>query len=146
MTTTATSLRIERVFKAKPEQVFDAFAKPEKMMKWSCPHESGPGDVQMDFRIGGRYSITMPNPDGGTITASGEYKLIDPPKRLQYSWTWDSPGWEGRESLVDLTFEPHEDGTKLTLNHTELLDEDAVKGHALGWEECFEHLAKFVES
>ena len=46
-------LELERVFKASPERVFDAFASAEAMRQWFGPEGCEVISAEVDFRVGG---------------------------------------------------------------------------------------------
>ena len=50
--------------------------------------------VQTDLRPGGRYRLSMRDPSGVVRSVGGEYVEVDPPRRLVYTWTWESHGAE----------------------------------------------------
>ena len=88
---TETSLRVERTFDASPEDVFDAWTNPEVLRRWWRPNPAWSTPVaEVDLRVGGRYRISMEDPETGpSITAGGEYSEVSRPRRLVYSWQWE---------------------------------------------------------
>lgn len=133
-----TSLRIERSFDASPEEVFDAWTNPEVLRRWWAAHPEGSTPVaEVDLRVGGSYRLTMQAPDGTRHTVVGEYREVDRPNRLVYSWQWvlDS-GEPGHISTVTVAFQPHDGRTHVVLQHTNLPDADSRDRHAQGWGAC----------
>jgi uncharacterized protein YndB with AHSA1/START domain len=55
---------LRRVLPASPDVVFDAWSRPEALKRWMSPYEGVDTDVQMDFRVGGRFRLSMRGPDG----------------------------------------------------------------------------------
>jgi uncharacterized protein YndB with AHSA1/START domain len=75
-------------------------------------------------------------------TVVGEYREIQRPARLSYTWSWDDmEGDDGRESLVEVDFRPSGDGTTVVLTHSGLADEGSKERHAHGWNACLDNLA-----
>ncbi|WP_172300387.1 SRPBCC domain-containing protein [Pseudoruegeria sp. HB172150] len=128
--TTDLSLRVTQSVPAKPERVFDAWLDPEMIRRFML---TGPGtgvkSATNDPRVGGRYDIVMTN-DMGEIPHWGEYREIDRPNRLIF--TWNSPH-AAPDSLVTLTFEPEGAGTLVTLFHEKFPSEGSRDGHEKGW-------------
>ena len=101
---TETSLRVERTFDASPEEVFDAWTNPEVLRRWWRPNPAWSTPVaEVDLRVGGRYRISMEDPESGTKhTAGGKYSEVSRPQRLVYSWQWEQDdGRLGHASTVD---------------------------------------------
>jgi uncharacterized protein YndB with AHSA1/START domain len=78
----------------------------------------------------------------GRYHARGEFVEVDPPRRVVFTWGWDRserpvpPG----SSTVEVVLEPAGDGTRLTLRHSGLPDEEQVAQHGHGWEHYLERL------
>ncbi len=138
-----TSLKIEREFAAKREDVFSAWTDPAKMVQWMGPGEVNCGGVDIDLKVGGCYSIQMLTPDNENPIAVGEYKEIVPNEKLQFTWTWK--GGEMPDTLVTLTFEDANGNTKLTLLHENFPAKEAAEKHTHGWNGCLDKLGKFVQ-
>ncbi|MBL8544600.1 MAG: SRPBCC family protein [Hyphomonadaceae bacterium] len=65
--TTHATFVIERTLAATPERVFAAYANPANKARWfGGPEEWDKSDYQLDFRPGGRESISG-GPPGGTV-------------------------------------------------------------------------------
>ena len=90
-------LRLTRRFNAPRERVFDAWTDPELLRRWwaAGPDWDTP-EAEVDLRPGGRYRLSMRNPQSGDVhTVGGEYTEISRPARLAYTWQWeDMPGAE----------------------------------------------------
>lgn len=134
------SLRIERSFQATPEEVFDAWTSPEVLRRWWAVHPEGSTPIaEVDLRIGGRYRLTMEQPDGTRHTVGGEYREVSRPHRLIYSWQWElDSGEQGHESVVTVSFNADGERTRLVLEHTGLESADSRDRHARGWNACLE--------
>jgi uncharacterized protein YndB with AHSA1/START domain len=134
----AETLEVRRTFNAPRQRVFDAWTKAEEMKKWAAP---GPMDVvraEADLRVGGKYRIHLRNPNGTEHRAVGEYRVVDPPRKVVYTWTWET-----MPDVVDtvVTVEFHERGaaTEVVLRH-DGLTAGQQKGHADGWIGCFDKM------
>ena len=78
---------IERVFDAKPERVFKAFADPKAKAQWFAgPDEWTQGERALDFRVGGRERISG-GPKGGPVHSfDALYQDIVPNERIVYTY------------------------------------------------------------
>jgi uncharacterized protein YndB with AHSA1/START domain len=138
--TSETSLRIERTYDATPEEVFDAWTTPEVLRRWWAVHPEGKTPVaDVDLRVGGRYRLSMEATDGECHTVQGEYREVERPHRLVYSWEWElDAGGVGPTSTVTVEFHPNGEHTTVVLEHTNLPDADSRDRHAQGWAACMD--------
>jgi uncharacterized protein YndB with AHSA1/START domain len=139
---TKPSLTLKRRIKAPPAQVFNAWADPEKIVRWFGPAETVPGSVraELDVRVGGRFRVSFRSEDGEYHEVGGVYREVVPDRRLVFSWAWHST--PERESLVTVTLSQDGDGTLLTLHHEQFFDEKARDGHLRGWTGCLDKLER----
>lgn len=99
-------LTLARRLKAAPDKVFAAWTNPTLLVRWFGP-AAAPQDrvrADMDVRVGGRYRIRFDGADGQPRQVGGVYREIDPPRRLVFSWAWDTT--PERQSLVTVTLMP----------------------------------------
>jgi len=115
MTGTATSIFPEiittRIFNAPPALLWQAWTEPEKIVQWWGPEGFTTTIHEMDFREGGKWNFTMHGPDGTDYPNHKIFVKISQPTRLVL--LHDGPP---RHSMT-ITFEPHGQGTKLTMLH-----------------------------
>jgi uncharacterized protein YndB with AHSA1/START domain len=140
-----TVLRMERLIAAKPERVFELWTEPELLLQWWGPDGYDVPVHDLDIRAGGRWRTTMRSPEGTRHTVSGIYRLIEPPRRLVFTWGWDDDhGLRGHETEVTVTFEPAPDGTRMVLTQQNFVDKDSRGRHEHGWSSSFVCLARMV--
>jgi uncharacterized protein YndB with AHSA1/START domain len=145
--TTNTSLTLSRVLKAPPEEVWELWTDPEKISQWHRPNTKDfTTEAEADAKVGGEYRIAMKSAEG-THTAFGKFKELTPPRKLVYSWQWesDSPAEASEVSEVTVLLEPVPEGTKLTLVHDRLSGPQSVKAHADGWLGCMENIKELIK-
>jgi uncharacterized protein YndB with AHSA1/START domain len=132
-TETTTSLRLSRTIAASPEEVFRAWTDPAEMKEWYCP-EGGTVDLaEVDLTVGGRFKVAMRMPDGVHV-AYGIYREIDPPRKLVFTWQWESgDGPKEGETVVTLEFKEHDGATELVLTHEQFATAESRDGHEQGW-------------
>jgi uncharacterized protein YndB with AHSA1/START domain len=138
MEKTAEQTAIEReiAIAASPETVWQFLVDPEKSRTWW-------GQASFDLRPGGalRMEITPRS------VASGEFVEVDPPRRLVYTWGWESGGGGAGSlvppgsSTVEIELVPTGQGTTLRLVHRGLPTPEAVTGHGEGWDHYLGRLA-----
>ena len=136
-------LELERVFKAPPERVFEAFASEDALKQWFGPGYCAVLWAEIDFTEGGEYHLRLMVEDNGEIDLVGRYRKIDKPRQLSFSWRWEgNPNFNPCGSLVEMTFSEHADGTLLRLRQTGIDDSEDRAKHGIGWGGSFDNLEK----
>lgn len=143
-------LRVERVLKASPEQIFDAWTKPEMLKQWwRCGDDSSNAFVEMDLRVGGTYRVGTNKPEfDKPLVSTGKYWEIVRPYRLVFSWSWEKPLMEVMdvgETWVTITIEPQGDQSKLTVIHERFDTVERKEAHFAGWSEGIDRLVRLLE-
>jgi uncharacterized protein YndB with AHSA1/START domain len=84
----------------------------------------------------------MQDPSGAVRTVGGRYIEVEPPRRLVYTWAWESHGAEGEApTLVTVEFhEPAPGETRVVLTHSGFSDRHRRDQHREGWELCVANL------
>ncbi len=139
----ATTLVMERRFAQPPETVFDAWADPEKVACWMGPGACVTTVDRHDLRPGGVYRWVLDEADGRHVV-SGTFLAVERPRRLTFTWMWESEDWGGVIAEVVLAFEADGAGTKMVLAQTKLPSENAVRLHGEGWAGSFDRLDGFL--
>ncbi len=138
-------LRIEREFKASPEEVYDAWINPQTFVKWWGPEGMTTPKYNLETIEGGHWSATMENAKGDQHTSSGVYTVMDPPNHLAFTWAWSGDdGSRGYETEVDLTFTKTANGTLMVLTQGSFEGKDGRDNHGAGWSSSFNDLDKVL--
>ena len=140
MTLETSALYLVRTIAASPDAVFEVWTTKEHMERWTCPDPGALVDVEIDLRVGGRYSIRM-DVEGGPFTAFGTYREVDRPTRLVYTWDWkEEPHAMNTETVVTVDFVPVDGGTQIRLTHAGFPAPSDKEGHEVGWTMCLDRL------
>jgi uncharacterized protein YndB with AHSA1/START domain len=140
------SLRLERVLQAAPDRLLAAFVDPAQLSKWWGPAGFTVPRAELDVREGGRYRIEMQPPDGEPFYAYGEYREVAPPRQLAYTFAWDPPTADDQETLVMLTFEPLDHGTRLLLEQGPFKTDERYALHEAGWKDTLDRLEAWISA
>jgi uncharacterized protein YndB with AHSA1/START domain len=136
------TLVVRKVIPAPREEVFAAWLDPGSIRHWMCPGQIVEAPAQIDPRIGGEFRITMK--DGTrSIEHTGEYRVIEPPSKLVF--TWISRSTDLRPTLVTVEFLPRGDQCELVLTHERLPSPEALRRHEGGWTQIVDKLAGHIE-
>jgi uncharacterized protein YndB with AHSA1/START domain len=139
-------VRLQRVFAAPPDVVWDAMTDPALIPRWWGPAHHAPCVVEMDLRPGGRWRFEM-DAHGTIFGFGGEYLEVERPGRLVQTFVFDPyPDAGARE---EITLAPHANGhALLTVDIThptpEGRDAQLSGGIAEGMQETHRRLAVLV--
>jgi uncharacterized protein (TIGR03086 family) len=117
-----------------PDEAFALITEPERLRRWQTV------SAVVDLRAGGGYRWTI---TPGHV-AAGTFREVEPGRRIVFGW-----GWEGNDDLkpdastVTLTVEPADGGSRVTIVHEGLTDEQGAM-HAEGWNHYFERLERLA--
>ncbi len=138
MTADDQGLVMERVFDAPRELVWSAWTEPEQFARWYGPHGFTVPTCEMDFRVGGEYSLVMRAPNGFEMANHGVFKEIVPLERFVASMAADVHD----ETTLTVTLEELSDGrTKMTMRQAGWASAEMAEGAGGGWGQAFEKLA-----
>lgn len=141
------SIELRRSYPAPPERLFAAWTRPELLRRWWGVADGYTTPlVEIDLQVGGRYRLGMLPPDQpDLIIISGEYRVIEPPNRLVFSWTVESKLGPGVISTITLDFLRKRQGTELVLRHEFSGLEQMGAEFRAGWEGMLRRLAQVTE-
>jgi uncharacterized protein YndB with AHSA1/START domain len=137
-------LDLQVALQAPRERVFAAFVEPQQLAEWWGPAGFTTLGVDVDPREAGRYRITMQPPAGDAFHLSGSYSEFDPPRRLAFTFAWEEPDPDDRETLVTLSFLDDGEHTTLVFRQGPFATEARYSLHETGWTETLERLARFL--
>jgi uncharacterized protein YndB with AHSA1/START domain len=103
--------------------------------RWLSPSTEIPLHVlAYDFRVNGRYRFEYRVPTGQIMHVNGEFRAIDPPSRIVFTWVIEPPDEHaGIDSEVIVSIAAVSGGSMLTLIHERLGRTGAVERHTGGW-------------
>src|SRR5262245_31825676 len=82
-------IALTRTFDAPRRLVFDAYTKPELLMRWFGPRDWKLIVCDIDLRVGGSWRFVMRKDDGTEMGMSGVYQEIVAPERLVSTESFD---------------------------------------------------------
>jgi uncharacterized protein YndB with AHSA1/START domain len=154
------SIYISRIFRAPRQRVFDAWTRPEMMLKWRGPEGWETLEAESDLRVGGKHRVVVrgtPRPRSEdekfgvdwkpvevTGASHGVYLDVDPISLVRFTWIAD---WApGEESVITVRLSDAEGGgTLMDFTHDKFLTTQSAQGHNQGWNSAFNKLVKFLE-
>lgn len=138
------SLDLRRVVPAAPAAVFRAFTAEQELARWWGP--AGFKVPRLDFkpRVGAGYRIEMQPPEGDAFALVGEFRELDPPRRLAFTFVWEPPDPDDVETLVELTFRDLGDSTEIAFTQGAFKTEARRELHRDGWTDSLDKLEQHL--
>ncbi|WEX07938.1 SRPBCC domain-containing protein [Chelativorans sp. AA-79] len=136
------ALTLTRIFDAPPALVFEAWTTPEHLARWWGPKDFSVPSVEADFREGGAWRSCIRSPEGQDYWAHGIYREIVPPHHIVFNFMWEEE--DAMDTLITVTFEEAEAGTRLTFHQSPFPTVESRDGHAEGWSECIDRLEVYI--
>jgi uncharacterized protein YndB with AHSA1/START domain len=138
------ALIVRRTIRASAERVFDAWTKPEHLVRWWGPRPVRCSRAEVDLRVGGGYRIANQFPDGKVLWIVGEFELVKPPHKLVYTWRLE-PGTPSSER-VTVRFEPRDGATEVIVVHERISSAAIRATHEQGWQGCLDGLEELLDA
>jgi len=138
------TLEMKRVLPAAPSVVFGAFSEPHRLAKWWGPEGFTAPSLEFDPRVGGSYRIEMQPPEGAPFYLTGEFREVDPPARLAYTFVWEDPDPDDVETLVELSFGALGESTDVVLTQGPFKTGARRELHWDGWTDSFDKLERLI--
>jgi len=139
------SLQVKRVINAPRDRVYAAWTNSAQLRQWFGPENVRTRDLVADARVDGKFQWDLTNPEGEEMTVAGEYRELQPGRRVVFTWQWqDDEEWERHESIVTVEFSDCDGGTEVRLTHERLPSKESRDRHSEGWRSVLKKLDEFV--
>jgi uncharacterized protein YndB with AHSA1/START domain len=138
------ALHLERELQAPRPLVFGMHTEPEQLARWWGPSEFRAPSIELDARVGSRYRIEMQPPEGERFFLSGEFREVEPPARLVYTFRWEEPDPDDRETIVTFELRDGGDSTLVTVDQGSFATEARRELHRQGWSETLDRLGALL--
>ena len=128
---------------APARRIFAALTNPEEMVKWwGIEGRFQATEVESDLRPEGRWLMRGIGMNGRPFTIRGEYREIDPPRVLAFTWL---PDWqeEVAETIVRIDLAERDGVTTVRLTHSGLSTDQSRAEHQ-GWPQLLDRLRDYV--
>jgi len=138
------TLVMVRALPVGPARVFAAFSDPDELATWFGPEGFSVGSLDLDPRVGGSYRIEMQPPEGDPFYLGGEFREVDPPGRLAFTFVYEDPDRDDVETLVELSFRDRGESTEVVFTQGPFKTEARRELHRDGWTDSFDRLAQVI--
>jgi uncharacterized protein YndB with AHSA1/START domain len=138
------TLEITRVLPAARSVVFAAFSDPNELARWWGPAGFSTPSLDLQARVGESYRIEMQPPEGDRFHLTGEFREVDAPARLTFTFVWDPPDPDDLETFVALVFGDLGESTELSLTQGPFKTQDRLALHRDGWTDSLDRLERLL--
>jgi uncharacterized protein YndB with AHSA1/START domain len=88
----------------------------------------------------------MQPPDGVLFYLSGEFLEVEAPTRLAYTFRWEDPDPDDRETIVTFSLGDLDDSTELSVDQGAFATEGRRELHKRGWTESLDRLQELTSN
>jgi uncharacterized protein YndB with AHSA1/START domain len=140
-------LTIKKTFNVPRNIVWEAWIKPEHIVKWWSPPGMKMTVVEYEFKVGGKWKYTAPMPDGSEFVSEGIYSEIASPEKIVTSANF-RPMTEG--VTIHVLFEENGSKTEFTFSvihpTEEYCRQQEKMGFYNGWGSAFNRLESLISA
>ena len=139
------TVRLHRVFSAKPEKVYRAFLDADAMAKWLPPYGFTCKVHHMDAKVGCSFKMSFTNfTTGKGHSFGGEYLELVPNERLRYTDKFHDPNLPG-EMHVTVKLKAVSVGTEVHIEQSGIPALIPTEACYLGWQQSLIQLGRLIE-
>jgi uncharacterized protein YndB with AHSA1/START domain len=139
---------MSRSFNAPRELVFKAHSSCEHISKWWGPRSTSFISCEMDFVERGAWRYVLRDSDGNEAPFKGEFREIQPPERLTWTFIYDVEPYNEHEAVETIVFTEEDGQTTITVTSVypsiEMRDTFVSTGMAEGAAETWDRLEEYV--
>jgi uncharacterized protein YndB with AHSA1/START domain len=135
-------LSFVRFLIATPEELFDAWTRPERLRQWWGPEGLELVTCEVEPRRGGAIRFAVRGPDGAVHRSHGGYLEFDPPSRLCFTEVLEDAPQE--TFVTTVTFEEMGAMTRMAVTQTAARAEPLASWQPVGWLESLTRLSELV--
>ena len=107
---------MSRTFNAPRDLVFKAHSSCEHISNWWGPRSTSFVSCKMDFVEGGAWRFVLRDSDGNEAPFKGEFREIQPPERLTWTFIYDVAPFNEHEA-VETVVSPRMTARRPSLSH-----------------------------
>jgi uncharacterized protein YndB with AHSA1/START domain len=140
------TVRLHRVLRTAPENVYRAFLDADAMVKWLPPNGFTGRVHHLEAKVGGTYKMSFTNfRTGKSHSFGGTFLELTPHERIRHTDKFDDPNLAGKMQTT-ITLRKAFCGTELDITQEGIPPVIPVEACYLGWQESLKLLADLVEA
>ena len=138
------SLQVARTIAAAPEDVYRAWAEPDRLRRWCAPEGYEVLGVELDHHVGGEYWIAMKHPDEAVVCVVGSLLALEPGRRLAYTSAREGTEMDAGHTHVNVDLRDRGGATEVVVTHGGFASAEVYDFHEWAWNSCLDQLAKVL--
>jgi len=115
-------------------------AEPDLFTQWFGPNGFSVRGAEFDVSVGGGYRFWMQPPEGEPFAISGDFREVDQPVRLVYTFLYDDPDPDDQETVVTFTLRALNTSTEVAVEQGPFTTEQRLSLHQQGWSDTLDRL------
>lgn len=139
-------LRLERLFDAAPEVVFDAYTDPDAQKELYADAPDWIVESECDLRVGGRWTIAFGPPGSEPARETNFFEQVDRPHLLVYASTMTLPDGSSLDTTMRVTFELENGKTRMGIVQSGFPTADLRDEFGGGWASILDGLERVVHA
>lgn len=130
---------------APASKIYAALTDPDQLTQWrGSDDQYRTATMEADVRVGGHWRTTGKDAGGGDFAVEGEYKIVQPPHLLEFTWRHDWEGADNSETVVRYELIEENGGTLVRVTHSGFQSEASRDDHGRGWVQVLNWLKAYV--
>lgn len=139
------TVKLHRVFGAKPDKVFRAFTTDDAVARWLPPDGFTCSVDRFDAKVGGTYRMSFTNFTTQKSHAfGGKFLEIEPNELIRYTDIFEDPNFPG-EIITTVKLREVSVGTEVSITQKGISIAIPEAACYIGWQQSLNYLAKLVE-
>jgi uncharacterized protein YndB with AHSA1/START domain len=127
--------------------VFAALTEPSELVQWWGSDDGYRVEkMERELTPGGAWKITGTGRDGLPFSVGGVYRIVDPPRLVEFTWRhdWHDGDDPLGDTIVRYELQEKDKVTQLRVTHSGFTDAGDREDHAEGWPVVLGWLRAFV--
>ncbi|MBV8638720.1 MAG: SRPBCC domain-containing protein [Candidatus Eremiobacteraeota bacterium] len=135
----------EILIDAPASKIYAALTDPNQLTQWwGSDDQYRTAKMTADLRVGGRWRTTGTGKDGQNFAVEGEYRIVQPPHLLEFTWRHDWGGTDNVETVVRYDLIEENGSTLVRVTHSGFQSEESRDDHGRGWAQVLGWLKRYV--
>jgi uncharacterized protein YndB with AHSA1/START domain len=127
------------------QRLFDAWTRPDSMMRWWAPRGFTMQAAEFEPRVGGRWNVRMRAPQGTEHVEGGTVREFERNKRLVLTHAWQTAvATPGYETLITVEFEEKDGKARFAFRQGTFESKRSRDMHDEGWVSALGLLAEHL--
>lgn len=135
---------VSKEFNTPVEKLYNAWTQPELLKQWWKPMDKNLTEVINDLHEDGIVKYIF---EDNSLVIEGKYIEVRENEKLVYSWNWQLPKDDVKDSSYKLTisFSGKDDTSNINVLQENFENEEGTLPHKQGWEKGLNDLKEFLE-